>query len=253
MHPPNLIDGNMTDNTSQKQVRDLAGTFEEKTAEELLSYATSTFKGRLALATSFSAEDSILTHMITLNDPETRIFTLDTGRLPEETYQVWDETEKKYMLKITAHHPSEKRVEEMLESNGPYSFRKSVALRKECCSIRKTEPLKRALKGIQAWITGLRREQSVTRKNIKKIEVDELNGGILKLNPLADWDNTQVWEYIQEHEIPYNSLHDKGYPSIGCEPCTRSVKEDEDIRTGRWWWESPETKECGLHGNCKVK
>ncbi|MFH1789099.1 MAG: phosphoadenylyl-sulfate reductase [Candidatus Altiarchaeota archaeon] len=243
----------MTGKPSQEDVEKIAGKFEDKTAEELLSYVTSKFKGRVALATSFSAEDSVLIDLLSSIDPDTVVFTLDTGRLPEETYTVWEETERRYAIKIKAYHPSGKEVEELLWEKGTNSFRKSVEDRKECCRIRKTQPLKRALNGLDAWITGLRRSQSITRKRIMKIEVDDLNEGIIKVNPLADWTKDQVWDYLKKNKVPHNRLHDKGYPSIGCEPCTRAVKPGADIRSGRWWWESPDTKECGLHGNCKIK
>ncbi len=157
-----------------------------------------------------------------------------------------EEIREKYGVKINTYFPKKEDVEKLEREKGFFSFRESIENRKECCNIRKVEPLKRALLGFKAWITGLRQEQVVTRKNIHKIEIDDTNK-IIKFNPLADWNHNQVWDYIKKNNIPYNKLHDKGYPSIGCEPCTRAVKESEDFRSGRWWWENPEQRECGLH------
>lgn len=199
------------------------------------------------MACSFGAEDVVIFHMISKVAPEIEVFTIDTGRLPQETYDVWERLEEKYRKKIIPYFPDTNAVEKMVSEHGINLFYKSVELRKLCCHIRKVEPLQRAPKGKKAWICGLRREQSITRKDIKMVEVDTTNGGILKINPLVLWKTEEVWSYIKENKIPYNKLHDKGYPSIGCAPCTRSVKPGEDIRAGRWWWESPEYKECGLH------
>jgi len=180
-------------------------------------------------------------------NPKFRIFTLDTGRLPQETYNLMEEIRKRYNLNIEFYFPDYHKVEEMLNKYGPNLFYESVELRKLCCNIRKVEPLNRALKDLSAWVCGLRREQSITRQDIQKIEIDTAHNGIYKINPLADWKDADVWNYIRENHIPYNALHDKGYPSIGCAPCTRAIKPGEDIRAGRWWWERPEQKECGLH------
>ena len=220
---------------------------DKETAQEVLEWAIERFKGKIALANSFGAEDVVLTDMIVKIDPSVRIFTLDTGRLPQETYDVWDKIEKRYGIRIQPYFPKAEDVERMIEEHGPNLFYESTELRKLCCRVRKVEPLKRALSGLEAWITGLRREQAPTRTNVKKVEVDEANGGIIKVNPLADWTTRQVWNYIRDNGVPYNSLHDYGYPSIGCAPCTRAVKPWEDIRAGRWWWERPEHRECGLH------
>ena len=221
--------------------------FEKKSPEDLLKWALGKFSSKIALASSFGAEDVVLIHMLVALDPKARIFTLDTGRLNEETYEVMDRIRQKYKISIESYFPDFKKVEVLEREKGFYSFKESVENRKECCGIRKVEPLNRALKGLGAWITGLRREQSVTRKSVEKIEMDEGHGGIFKINPLADWTNDQVWEYIKKNKVPYNPLHDLGYPSIGCAPCTRAVKPGEDARAGRWWWENPEHKECGLH------
>lgn len=238
---------------NEKEVGRAASALEEKSPQEVIDWALKKFGGKIALASSFGAEDVALTDMLVRLKPDAKIFTLDTGRLNEETYEVWDRLEKKYGITITAYHPDGKKIEALLKQKGPYSFRQSVDERRQCCGLRKVEPLRRALSGLDAWITGLRRSQSVTRADIRKIEVDKANGGILKVNPLADWSEKKLWDYIKKNGVPYNRLHDRGYPSIGCEPCTRAVAPGEDVRSGRWWWENPETKECGLHGTCRRK
>jgi phosphoadenosine phosphosulfate reductase len=221
--------------------------FEKSSAVALLQWALKNFRGKLALASSFGAEDMVLIDMITKLEPGIRIFTLDTGRLNEETYEVMDAVRRKYGVKIESYFPKTDAVESLERAKGFYSFRESVENRKECCGSRKVEPLSRALNGADAWITGLRREQAVTRTHTDKIEKDQAHPGLYKFNPLADWKEADVWGYIKKNEVPYNKLHDLGYRSIGCAPCTRAVKEGEDVRAGRWWWENPEHKECGLH------
>ncbi len=221
--------------------------FQAKSPEEVLQWALKNFRSKIALACSFGAEDVALVDMLVKLLPAARIFTLDTGRLNEETYEVMDRIRSKYGVSIESYFPDFKAVESLERKKGFYSFRESVKNRKECCGIRKVEPLKRALKGLDAWITGLRREQSVTRTRVEKIEADGEHGGIFKINPLADWSHDDVWNYIRKNGVPYNKLHDLGYPSIGCAPCTRAIKPGEDTRAGRWWWENPEQKECGLH------
>lgn len=213
----------------------------------MLQWALRTFGSKITVASSFGAEDVVLIDILVKLDPKIRIFTLDTGRLNEETYDVMDRIREKYHISIESYFPDFKKVEALERAKGFHSFRESVENRKECCGIRKVEPLKRALQGVEAWVTGLRRDQSVTRTDIQKIEIDEANGGIVKISPLADWTNDDVWNYIKKNNVPYNKLHDQGYPSIGCAPCTRAVKPGEDLRSGRWWWENPEHKECGLH------
>src|SRR3990172_4573533 len=221
---------------------------DDNAAEDVLRYAMQEFDGKVGLASSFGAEDVVLMNMMAKIDAEKAyVFTLDTGRLPYETYSVFDEFKKKYpTLTIHTFYPDTNAVEEMVTQQGPNLFYESIANRKKCCDVRKVDPLKRALSGLDAWITGLRREQSVTRTEVAKVETDT-GFGLVKFNPLADWSEADVWEYIRKNNVPYNSLHDKNYPSIGCAPCTRAVKEGEDIRAGRWWWESPDLKECGLH------
>ncbi len=216
-------------------------------AEELLVYVFEEFGEKIAIASSFGVEDMVLIDMASRLISKPRVFTLDTGRLPQETYELMERVREKYNLQIDIYFPDREEVEEMVRKYGPNLFFKSVELRKLCCHIRKVNPLRRALSNLSAWICGLRREQSITRSGIEKVELDTANGGIWKINPLADWTSAQVWDYIKKNSVPYNSLHDKGYPSIGCLPCTRAVKPGEDIRAGRWWWESPEHKECGLH------
>jgi len=220
---------------------------ENKSAEELLKWAFHEYE-RIALASSFGAEDVALIDIAVKINPKVVVFTLDTGRLYEETYEVMESIREKYNIKIKVYFPDAKEVEKLETEHGFYSFRKSFEARRECCNIRKVEPLKQALQGLDAWITGLRREQAVTRKDLKKVEYDEANN-LMKINPLADWSELQVWDYIKKNNLPYNKLYDKNFTSIGCAPCTRAIKDNEDIRAGRWWWETPEKKECGLHPN----
>ncbi len=203
--------------------------------------------GNVALACSFSVEDVVIIDMAKELGLPIGVFALDTGRLNEETYEVADAISERYRLAIDWYFPRHEAVERLERQKGLFSFRESLENRHECCHIRKVEPLGRALKGLTGWITGLRREQSVTRTELKAIEEDEVNGGILKINPLLEWTEAQVWEYAEARRIPTNRLHKQGYPSIGCAPCTRPVAPGEHPRAGRWWWENPEHKECGLH------
>ena len=232
--------------TLQQSVPALALQAEQMAAQDVVRLAHDRFGRRVALSSSFGAEDMVLIDMLMRVDPQARIVTLDTGRLPQETYNVMDATRERYGTAIEVFFPQADAVQAMVAEHGVNLFYHSVDFRKLCCGIRKTEPLKRALAGLDAWITGLRREQSVTRTAVHKIEWDESNQ-LVKVNPLADWTQDDVWTYIREHNVPYNALHDRGYPSIGCAPCTRAIQPGEDQRAGRWWWEHPETKECGLH------
>lgn len=216
-------------------------------ASEVLAWADWQFGASAVIAASFGVEDVVLIDLAAKHAPRLRVFTLDTGRLPSETYEVMEEVRRRYKISIESYFPDRARVEQLEREKGFFSFRQSVQDRQECCAIRKLEPLSRALAGAPAWVTGLRREQSVTRAGVEVAEVDAAHGGILKLNPLAAWTESQVWDYAREHALPVNALHAQGYPSIGCAPCTRAVAPGEDIRAGRWWWESPEHKECGLH------
>ncbi|MGQ9790676.1 MAG: phosphoadenylyl-sulfate reductase [Armatimonadota bacterium] len=233
--------------STQTDISNLNAQFEALPPQALLKWAVEQFGNRVALACSFGAEDVVLVDMLVKVTPQPRIFVLDTGRLHQETYDVMERCQQRYHIEFEVYFPQTALVEQLLRTKGANSFYLSVENRKECCHIRKVEPLGRALQGLQAWITGLRRQQAVTRASIPKIEVDEAHGGILKLNPLADWSEEQVWEYIRAHNVPYNVPHDKGFPSIGCAACTRAILPGEDIRAGRWWWETPEQKECGLH------
>jgi len=223
-------------------------TLEKHSTPELLGWALKTFYPRISLACSFQAEESVLIDMMHgIRGSDFRIFTLDTGRLNQETYDCMDAIRERYGVKIEVFFPDSVQVQDMVRSHGLNLFYKSVESRKMCCGIRKVEPLKKALRDLDAWMTGLRREQAVTRGGVKKVEIDRDHEGIAKINPLADWNEKQVWDYIRKNKVPYNKLHDLGYPSIGCAPCTRAIKAGEDLRAGRWWWESPESKECGLH------
>lgn len=200
----------------------------------------------VVFANSFGAEDMVLTDLISKYAKQIRVFSLDTGRLPAETYALLDKTVSHYGITIHTYFPDAKAMEQFITSHGANAFYNSVELRKECCRIRKVEPLKRALAGQQAWLTGLRREQAATRTELPIAEWDEGNW-LHKFNPLAEWSQDDVWNYIKAFEVPYNELHDKSFPSIGCAPCTRAVAAGEDLRAGRWWWEDPLSKECGLH------
>ncbi len=230
----------------KEQIEALNQKYKNATAEELLEFFLSEYNGKIALSSSLGTEDQVLTHLVTKIDTSTKIFTLDTGRLFPETYELIHRTNSKYGIKLTIYFPDSIQVEQMVGSKGINLFFESVENRKLCCKIRKLGPLKRAFEGLEVWICGLRRDQSVTRQNMQRIEWDEANG-LIKLNPLIDWSESDVLEFIKSNGIPYNPLHDKGFPSIGCQPCTRAILPDEDIRAGRWWWENPDTKECGLH------
>ena len=214
--------------------------------QEVLKYFAGKCPGKAAFSTSLGAEDQVILHMIADLHLPVKVFTLDTGRLFPEIYDLLDISVKKYGIPIDIVFPEAKKVERMVNEKGINLFYDSIENRKLCCSIRKTEPLKKALRGMEVWISGLRREQSVTRQELELTEWDEANA-VLKVQPLHDWTDEMVWQYIREHRVPYNTLHDKGFPSIGCQPCTRAILPGEDIRAGRWWWENPETRECGLH------
>lgn len=220
-----------------------------KSAEEIVAYFISNHTGKIGLASSLSLEDQVLTDMVRAIDPKgtgCRVFTLDTGRLFPETYSLIEKTNAHYDTKIEVMFPDHTLVESMVKESGVNLFYLSIEKRRECCHIRKIEPLKRAFDGLDVWICGLRREQSVTRAEMQVVEWDGSNN-MLKINPLIEWSEAQTIDYIKEKGIPYNALHDKNFPSIGCQPCTRAVNQGEDIRAGRWWWENPDQKECGLH------
>lgn len=227
----------------------LTGLGEELKDKDIVSslhFLADKFRDKIVFSTSFGWEDQALTHLIFSNNIPIKVFTLETGRLFPETYYVWNRTLEIYNKPIHAYYPSATLLEEMVSTKGPSSFYESVENRKECCYIRKIEPLKRALEGNTCWITGIRAEQSVNRQDMRNLEWDEGNQ-IIKYHPIFDWTIGDVKSFIKEHHIVYNTLHDKGFPSIGCAPCTRAVREGEDFRAGRWWWEDQSKKECGLH------
>jgi phosphoadenosine phosphosulfate reductase len=197
-------------------------------------------------ASSLAAEDMVLTDLILRHQLQIGIFTLQTGRLHAETVGMLDTIQTVYDYTVTPFYPNQDAVDQYVSTKGINAFYNSTDLRKECCHIRKIEPLNRALAGNAAWITGQRRAQSVTRTELA-VKEDDTAHGMFKFNPLADWSEEDIWDYIRTNNVPYNPLHDQGYPSIGCEPCTRAIEPGEDIRAGRWWWENPDTKECGLH------
>jgi phosphoadenosine phosphosulfate reductase len=231
--------------SKEELIKNLNKDLENKSTQEVIAFFLKNFKS-VALSSSLAAEDQVLTDVILKQDKNANIFTLDTGRLHPETYDVMDATNLKYGVKINVFFPDSQKVQELYQTQGVNGHYESIDKRKNCCGIRKIEPLKRALNGLDVWITGLRAAQSVTRVDMPLVEWDE-SFGVIKVNPLINYSEDDVWNYIKENKVPYNKLHDQGFPSIGCAPCTRAVKEGEDIRAGRWWWENPEHKECGLH------
>ena len=219
----------------------------EEGTQAAIRWALGTFGRRAALSSSLSLEDQTVTQLMVAADKEdTRVFTLDTGRQFPETYELIDRTEMAYGIRIEVFFPDFQKVQEMVREHGINLFYDSIELRHLCCGIRKIEPLKRALDGVEVWITGLRRSQSVTRAHMQMVEYDA-DDDVLKLNPLLLWSEQDVKDYVRANAIPYNKLHDQGFPSIGCQPCTRAVRPGEDVRAGRWWWEDPDKRECGLH------
>jgi phosphoadenosine phosphosulfate reductase len=216
------------------------------TAADVLALAVRRFPGRVAFASSLGLEDQVLTHMIVESKLDIPIFTLDTGRLFPETYDLIDRTHKRYGVTIHTYFPAAAEVEKMVDRDGVNLFRDSIEARKRCCEVRKILPLRRAQLELDAWVCGLRTGQGATRQKVEVIEWDNL-ADMVKINPLADWTEQAVRDYVDEHDVPYNPLHDQGFPSIGCAPCTRAVAEGEDARAGRWWWEAADHRECGLH------
>ena len=217
-----------------------------RNTEEALSLLSKNFPNKIVFSTSFGLEDQVITHIIFSKNIPIKIFTLDTGRLFPETYSVWSRTKEIYNKNISSYSPYTETIQNLVSEKGPNSFYESVENRQECCYIRKVEPLKRALKGNEIWVTGIRKEQSASRNNLSPVEWDE-NNHIIKYHPLFDWGFEEVKSFISKNHVPYNPLHDKGFPSIGCQPCTRAVKPGDDPRSGRWWWEDAIKKECGLH------
>lgn len=216
--------------------------------EQALAFLAQEFAGKIILSTSFSWEDQVISHMVLSQKLPVKIFTLDTGRLFGETYYVWSRTVEMYDAKIDAYYPNQDLLQQFVTQKGPNSFYDSVENRKSCCYIRKVEPLQRALAGNELWITGLRAEHSPERGDLPKFEFDETNN-IIKFHPLLHWTTDQLKEFINKRGIPYNTLHDKGFVSIGCAPCTRAIMPGDDFRAGRWWWEDKTSKECGLHAH----
>lgn len=232
---------------TQEQVDELNGTID--TAQSALEWASANLHPRVAKASSFGAEDAAIIDMMVKINPNFRFFTLDTGRLPSETYDTMHKLREVYGIKLEVLFPDAGEVEEMVSEKGINLFYESVENRRLCCAVRKVHPINRILGTLDGWITGLRRGHADTRSGAKIFELDAQHNNILKINPLVDWTWDQVWKYIKEHNAPYNKLLDEGYPSIGCAPCTRAVKPGEDIRAGRWWWENDAHKECGLHAD----
>jgi phosphoadenosine phosphosulfate reductase len=215
--------------------------------EDVLRWALATFHPDIALAASF--ENTVLIDMMTRIRPDIRVFSIDTGRLPEETFQCAAEAERRFGIRVQWFFPERTSVEALVNAHGVYSFRDSLEARRRCCHIRKVESLNRALHGLRAWVTGLRRDEGETRRAIRQVSIDEQHGGIVKICPLAHWTEPQVRDYARARHLPYNRLFERGYTSIGCACCTRPVEPGEDPRAGRWWWEAPGHKECGLHVN----
>ena len=231
---------------TKEEIRALNEELKNASPQDIIKRVLATFDQHIALSSSLGAEDQVLTDILLKTDAKARIFTLDTGRLFPETYDLIDRTSRKYKTKIEVFFPDHQKIQAMVNSKGINLFYESVENRKECCHLRKIEPLQRAFSTLDAWICGLRASQAVTRQNIDVVEWDE-NNQLVKINPLAKWTEEKVWDYIHTNKVPYNVLHDKGFPSIGCQPCTRAIEPGEDVRAGRWWWENPDTKECGLH------
>lgn len=225
-----------------------SGAAEELSAQEILSWGLKNFGDKIALSCSFGAPEGMaLLDMVHRVDPAARVFTLDTGRVHQATYDLIDRIRQRYDMQVEVLFPRAEDVEDMTRRKGLNLFYESVENRQICCRIRKVEPLNRYLAGLDAWVTGLRRDQNVTRSDTPKLEIDRVHGGMIKLNPIADWTRDQVMAYIRAHDVPINRLHEEGYPSVGCAPCTRAIRPGEDVRAGRWWWENAESKECGIH------
>ena len=216
--------------------------------QEILTWSIKNFRPRIALSCSFGAPEGMaLLDMMHRIDPSARVFTIDTGRLPQPTYDLIDRVRERYDMSVEVILPRSEDVQEMVRSGGVNLFYDSIEDRQRCCQIRKVEPLNRHLADLDAWVTGLRRDQNITRASTPKLQIDYVHGGIVKINPIADWTRDQVLDYVTARDVPLNRLHDHGYPSVGCDPCSRAIAPDEDLRAGRWWWENPETRECGIH------
>ncbi len=226
---------------------ELAIEFDPEPPEAVIEWALERWHPRIAICTSFQAEGMVILDMAWRINPNVRVFTVDTGRLPQETYEIIEAVRERYGIEVEVYFPNTRQIEAMVRRFGPNLFYRSVEARLLCCKLRKVEPIRRVLNGLDAWITGLRREQWASRANIRKIEIDHDHGGLAKINPLADWTYEEVWDYIRDNDVPYHKLYDQGYTSIGCAPCTRPTRPGEDPRAGRWWWEKDAPKECGIH------
>jgi phosphoadenosine phosphosulfate reductase len=227
---------------------EIAVELDDQEPQEVLEWAINRFRReRFAVCTSFQSDGMAILDMAWKIDPKVRVFTVDTGRMPAETYDLMEKVRDKYGIQIEVYYPDAEELQEYVRLYGINAFYKAVPLRLRCCEIRKVNPLKKVLNGLDAWVTGLRRDQWASRSNIRKVEIDHDHGGLLKVNPLADWMDEEVWDYIRANDVPYNALYDKGYTSIGCISCTRPTKPGEDPRAGRWWWEKNAPKECGIH------
>jgi len=231
-----------------KTAEELNIRFENSSPRQILKYFLKEHKGKVIQSSSLGAEDQVLTDMITKIDKKIKIFTLDTGRLFPETYELIERTNKQYDININIYFPDWQKVEKMVRDKGINLFYRSIENRKLCCHLRKIEPSKRALEGFDIWVSGIRKDQTVSRFYTKMVEWDETNR-LIKVNPLLNWTEKHVWDYIKKNNVPYNELHDRGFSSIGCQPCTRAIKSGDDFRAGRWWWEEPDNKECGLHNS----
>ena len=229
------------------EARRLPNAFEGSDPRDVLRWAIDRFRRDLVLATSFQADGMVLLDMAWRIDPTIRVVSVDTGRLPQETYDLIDQVRERYSLPIEVFSPKAPELESFVREHGPNPFYRSMELRVGCCDIRKVAPLSRALTGVSAWITGQRRDHNTTRRGISVVERDLAHGGITKLNPLAAWNDDQVWSYIRANDVPYNALYEQGFTSIGCAPCTRATRPGDDPRSGRWWWEQDAPKECGMH------
>jgi thioredoxin-dependent adenylylsulfate APS reductase len=226
-----------------------AGEFDRRSAEDILRWGFDTFAPRIALSASFGSPEGmvLLDVMHRISPRDTRVFTIDSGRMHQATYELMDRVRNRYGIVVEVYFPRAEAVESMVRTHGMDLFYDSVQLRQMCCGVRKVEPLERALAELDAWITGLRPSQSITRADVRAVEVDELHGGRIKLNPLVSWSRDDVMSYVEKHHVPINALHAQGYPTVGCVPCTRSIQPGEDERAGRWWWEAADTRECGIH------
>ncbi len=224
------------------------GGLESYSAEKILIWAIGNFHPRLALSASFGApEGMVLLDMMHRIEPTARVFAIDTGRLPQATHDLIDRVRERYGKPVEILFPETRDLQQLVRDRGVNSFYESLEFRRHCCEIRKVEPMRRHLSTLDAYVTGLRRDQNAARATTRKVLFDGSYGGVVKINPLADWDSNRVWQYVRKHNVPVNRLHRSGYPSVGCDPCSRAIQPGSDPRSGRWWWEQGDTKECGLH------